>query len=99
MAQGWTPDTATSGGALLRRPAVDARLIGRPAMALEPVTDRGGHRRTKTIDPDEVEAFLAERLAPGGSICIGGLFKQGRPTALVRALMRTGIGELRVFSS
>lgn len=90
---------ATSDAALLRPRAVGASVIGLPAMALEPVTDRGGRRRTKTIAPDEVEAFIAQRLAPGRSICIGGLFKQGRPMALVRALIRTGIGELRVFSS
>lgn len=56
-------------------------------------------RRSKAVAPEAVAGFIAEALQPGGSVCIGGLFKQGRPTALVRELVRTGIGELRLFSS
>ncbi len=46
---------------------------------------------------------LAGRLAAlgnnGCSVCIGGLFKQGRPTALVRELIRSGLSDLKLFSS
>ena len=56
-------------------------------------------RRKKAIAPAEIGAFLAAHLCPGGSLCIGGLFKQGRPVALVREVIRAGIGELKLFSS
>jgi glutaconate CoA-transferase subunit A len=56
-------------------------------------------RATKLITQDAVGAFLRQTLQPGGSVCLGGLFKQNRPVALVRELIRTGIGELLLFSS
>ncbi len=60
---------------------------------------RGETRRKKTIEPAEIGAFIASSLAPGGSLCIGGLFKQGRPVALVREVIRSGVGALKLFSS
>lgn len=65
----------------------------------EAAKDGKPERRRKTIAPDDIGRFMSSRLSPGGSICVGGLFKQGRPTALVRELIRTGIGELHVYSS
>jgi glutaconate CoA-transferase subunit A len=35
----------------------------------------------------------------GGSVCLGGLFKQNRPVALVRELIRSGVRDIRLFSS
>jgi glutaconate CoA-transferase, subunit A len=60
---------------------------------------RGEARRKKTIEPAEVGSFIASSLQPGGSLCIGGLFKQGRPVALVREVIRSGIDRLKLFSS
>lgn len=56
-------------------------------------------RRKKTITPDKIGSFVASSLTIGGSLCIGGLFKQGRPVALIREVIRSGIGALKLFSS
>lgn len=56
-------------------------------------------RAKKLIPEAAVAGFLRGALQAGGSVCLGGLFKQNRPVALVRELIRAGIGELRLFSS
>lgn len=61
---------------------------------------RASHGRArKTIAYADIASFLSEVLTDGSSICIGGLFKQGRPIALVRELIRSNIGSLKLFSS
>jgi glutaconate CoA-transferase subunit A len=56
-------------------------------------------RREKRIALDTVATFLAEHLADGDLLAIGGLFKQGRPMALVREVIRQGRRGLRLVSS
>lgn len=60
---------------------------------------RPGPRRKKVIGQEDVIPFLRGALGPDREVCIGGLFKQNRPVALVRELIRSGMGGLRLFSS
>lgn len=56
-------------------------------------------RSSKAIAYEDLGRAITDALPDGGSICIGGLLKQGRPTALVRELARTGRRQLKLFSS
>lgn len=56
-------------------------------------------RRKKVIVYEEIGPFLRAALDSDRDVCIGGLFKQNRPVALVRELIRAGIGDLQLFSS
>jgi glutaconate CoA-transferase subunit A len=56
-------------------------------------------RRKKVVGFEEVGTLMADALREDRTLCLGGLFKQNRPVALVRELIRRGIGELRLFSS
>ncbi len=58
-----------------------------------------GKRRKKVVSFEEVGSLMADALRQDRTLCLGGLFKQNRPVALVRELIRRGIGELRLFSS
>lgn len=83
--------------------AAPAPPAAHPRLGMEVFADVGcgpaTSRRTKTIAQADVIGFLREHLQPGGKLCIGGLFKQGRPVALVREVIRAGIGDLKLFSS
>ncbi len=56
-------------------------------------------RRRKAIGLEEIGPLLRSSVADGGSVCLGGLFKQNRPVALVRELIRCGVADLRLFAS
>jgi len=56
-------------------------------------------RSTKTIGLNEAATRAAAALNERPEICLGGLFKQSRPVALVRALLATGSDGLHVYSS
>jgi glutaconate CoA-transferase subunit A len=60
---------------------------------------RPSERRKKVISFEEVGPLMTDALQHDRTLCLGGLFKQNRPVALVRELIRCGIGELRLFSS
>lgn len=68
-------------------------------MISEPMQRAAFGRAKKAIDYADIPKFLSSVLADGSSICIGGLFKQGRPVALVRELIRANIRDLKLFSS
>ncbi len=55
---------------------------------------RPSERRKKIISFEEVGPLMADALRHDRTLCLGGLFKQNRPVALVRELIRRGIGEL-----
>lgn len=65
----------------------------------EPSTPSSAGRRSKLIDLPDIGPTLLRYGHDGCSVCLGGLFKQGRPVALVRELIRCGLGGLRLFSS
>jgi len=56
-------------------------------------------RATKTIGLKEAATLASDALQKRPEICLGGLFKQSRPVALVRALLATGANGLHVYSS
>ncbi|MDF1749617.1 MAG: glutaconate CoA-transferase [Alphaproteobacteria bacterium] len=56
-------------------------------------------RKTKRISFDEISGFLANTIQDGDLLAIGGLFKQGRPLALVREIIRQRIRALKIISS
>ncbi|WP_297781811.1 CoA-transferase [uncultured Roseovarius sp.] len=56
-------------------------------------------RRTKQIAESEIGEHLRAQLNDGDLLAIGGLFKQGRPTALVREVIRADFKELKISSS
>ena len=62
-------------------------------------SDERPSRRKKVLAYEEIGPFLRAALASDRAICIGGLFKQNRPVALVRELIRLGIRDLQLFSS
>lgn len=65
----------------------------------DPVAQPHPQRRSKAVDAADIGRVIAEALADGGSVCIGGLLKQGRPVALVREVIRAGRKGLKLFSS
>jgi len=56
-------------------------------------------RSTKIPGLKKAAAFAADALKQRPETCLGGLFKQCRPVALVRALLATGTRGLHVYSS
>jgi len=56
-------------------------------------------RRNKQINESDVDAWMRAHLDDGDLLAIGGLFKQGRPTALVREVIRAQRKALDVVSS
>jgi len=56
-------------------------------------------RKTKQIPFPEIGTFLAGHLGDGDLLAIGGLFKQGRPMALVREVIRQQRKNLKLISS
>lgn len=56
-------------------------------------------RRTKEITESEIGEHLHAQLNDGDLLAIGGLFKQGRPTALVREVIKAGFKDLKISSS
>jgi glutaconate CoA-transferase subunit A len=58
-----------------------------------------GSRREKRIAAEDAGALIARTLADGDLLAIGGLFKQGRPLALVREVIRLGRKNLKLVSS
>lgn len=62
-------------------------------------SDEHLRRRKKMIAYEEIGPLLRAALDSDRAVCIGGLFKQNRPVALVRELIRAGIGDLQLFSS
>lgn len=56
-------------------------------------------RRQKLVAPDAAARLIAEWLADGDLLALGGLFKQGRPMALVREVVRSGRSGLKLVSS
>jgi glutaconate CoA-transferase, subunit A len=56
-------------------------------------------RRQKLVAPSEVGRLIGEWLADGDLLALGGLFKQGRPMALVREVIRSGRRDLKLISS
>jgi glutaconate CoA-transferase subunit A len=65
----------------------------------EPLHSSTMPRCKKSVDQKDLPALFAKLGHDGCSVCLGGLFKQSRPVALVRALMRSGLRNLRLFSS
>ena len=57
------------------------------------------NRREKRIAAEDSGALIARALADGDLLAIGGLFKQGRPMALVREVIRLGRRDLKLVSS
>lgn len=68
-------------------------------MITEPMQRASHGRAKKAINYADIPSFFSSVLTDGSSICIGGLFKQARPVALVRELIRSNIGNLKLFSS
>ena len=58
-----------------------------------------GKRREKRIAAEDAGALIARALADGDLLAIGGLFKQGRPMALVREVIRLKRRDLKLVSS
>lgn len=56
-------------------------------------------RRTKQIAESQIRDCLRGALTDGDLLAIGGLFKQGRPTALVREVIKAGFKSLKISSS
>lgn len=56
-------------------------------------------RRSKELDMPAAVALMREHLALEPTLALGGLFKQNRPVALVRELVRAAIGGLTLYSS
>ena len=56
-------------------------------------------RDPKLLDLDEAMALAVAALAERPDLCLGGLFKQSRPVALVRALLAAGSKGLNLYSS
>ncbi|WP_456390632.1 CoA transferase subunit A [Profundibacter sp.] len=56
-------------------------------------------RSTKTISLNAAATRALKALSERPEICLGGLFKQSRPVALVRALLAAGADGLHVYSS
>ncbi|UOA17193.1 CoA transferase subunit A [Sulfitobacter dubius] len=56
-------------------------------------------RKGKEISEAQISGFLRAHLKDGDLLAVGGLFKQGRPTALVREVLRAGLKELKIVSS
>jgi glutaconate CoA-transferase, subunit A len=56
-------------------------------------------RRQKLIAPEAVQGLIRDWLVDGDLLAIGGLFKQGRPMALVREVIRSGRNRLKLASS
>jgi len=59
----------------------------------------GMTRQEKTITLPEAAELARAALSRQPELCLGGLFKQGRPVALVRALLAAGAKGLHVYSS
>jgi glutaconate CoA-transferase subunit A len=68
-------------------------------MITQPLQPSVSGRRPKLVGLDDVSTLLKSLAQNGSSICLGGLFKQNRPVALVRELIRSGIKDIRLFSS
>lgn len=56
-------------------------------------------RNSKVVAYEDLGSVITDAVDDGGSLCIGGLLKQGRPTALVREVARTGRRQLKLYSS
>ena len=56
-------------------------------------------RKQKLIQASEIPSLLADWLSDGDLLALGGLFKQGRPCALVRDVIRSGKKNLSLVSS
>ncbi|WP_436639711.1 CoA transferase subunit A [Microbaculum sp. FT89] len=56
-------------------------------------------RRRKLVETDAAAALIGEWLGDGDLLALGGLFKQGRPMALVREVIRSGRQDLKLISS
>lgn len=56
-------------------------------------------RKTKRISFNEIGTFLTNTIVDGDLLAIGGLFKQGRPLALVREVIRQRLKALKIISS
>lgn len=74
-------------------------LVRGKRLITEPMQRALHGRAKKTIAYADILPFLSCVLSEGSSVCLGGLFKQGRPVALVRELIRSNIGNLKLFSS
>ncbi len=56
-------------------------------------------RKSKVVRYEDLGRVITDALDHGGSLCLGGLLKQGRPTALVREVIKSGRRRLKLFSS
>ncbi len=56
---------------------------------------KGERRKRKVRDPHEVMALFE----PGMGIAIGGMLFHNRPVAIVRELIRKGVGSLTLYSA
>lgn len=56
-------------------------------------------RRSKVTGLQDAAILARDALQERPELCLGGLFKQGRPIALVRGLLGTGASGLHVYSS
>lgn len=56
-------------------------------------------RRSKEISEAQIGEVLRAHLGDGDLLAVGGLFKQNRPTALVREVIRAGLRDLKLISS
>jgi len=56
-------------------------------------------RRSKITGLQEAAILARDALRTRPELCLGGLFKQGRPVALVRALLAAGADRLHLYSS
>lgn len=56
-------------------------------------------RKEKLIQPSALPTLIGDWLSDGDLLALGGLFKQGRPCALVREVIRSGRTGLKLVSS
>tara|TARA_R110002124_G_scaffold138974_4_gene303090 strand:+ start:1520 stop:2467 length:948 start_codon:yes stop_codon:yes gene_type:complete len=56
-------------------------------------------RQSKVMGLDDAAILARDALRERPDLCLGGLFKQGRPVALVRALLAAGAQGLHLYSS
>lgn len=56
-------------------------------------------RRQKRVEPAALGGLIRDWLDDGDLLAMGGLFKQGRPMALVREVIRSGRSRLKLISS
>ncbi|MWD26042.1 glutaconate CoA-transferase [Aquicoccus sp. SCR17] len=56
-------------------------------------------RQCKLVEPQDLGRLVTEFLPEGGLLALGGLFKQNRPMALVREVLKSGRRLLRLVSS